>query len=954
MRVFARNDVGDSPYSSESTIRTAAYVAPPAPSVTVGTITTSSIMVSWTAPSTSHTITGYRVQWKLFSEPVSSYRPWTRQMSGLSETVSNLSNNTRYNIRVAAVVGDATTTVVGAWGTIDATTLRINREPQILEFFASPTQITTNQRSTVTANASDADNDALSYDVEITHFNGTDITNSMTDYGSITQLTDDSSGRKRFRFTPPDRSGATGTYRLTLTVDDGTGESNATDTDTLNITVVQEPNNAPNVIVSGPTEAIENTDIDITATIRDSDDGDTWTGDWSANPDVGTLSFTSDSGDRTDNTSVVSYRTPLRSQATRVEVEFDAEDNHGAEDSDSIEIDILPTPTEPARVTGVAGSPVAGSHTSLEITWTKPNDNGATIDRYEVEYGSDSTEVMGEDTLNATLTGLSEGTSYRIRVRAHNSVGWGPYSLPINVSTTSPNTLPVVDIQVNGMSVSSVNVAQLATIRIDAVASDAEDDTSDLTFSWSRTGGTFLDFEDDRDYQEWRAPGTSGSYTVTVTVEDTDGGISSDSVTLVVPNSAPMITSLTNGRTLCGGSIVNIDVTASDSDTGDTLTYSWTYPGTGIVQLSGRRLRWTAPATAGDHDITVTVSDPEGLSDSETVTMTVNSLPTVSTSASETTVDRGDTVTITTIVTDTDDDYDDLTASITITGGAWVNFATTTDLGSGQTQVVRDWRAPNTKGDYTITLRWSDSCGSGQDSVTITVRNSPPNPTITPSTANVVVGQNRSFRVAHGDPDGVSDIQSYAWSISGSADGEISGSSTGSTVTVNYDNGTAGTDTLTCVVTDNDGDTGSADATITVVDRPLMPPSVTLSIGDSTLNPGQSTTLTARITNLEGGTVTYSATGGTITGTSNTSRVYTAPTNVVAGTTYTITVEVSNVDGDADDDVTVTINNVAPVITSFSGVPDTVVVDGSFDVTVNASDGNSDSLRYSMDSCQSI
>ena len=218
VRVLARNDVGDSPYSSESTIRTAAFVAPPAPAVTVGTITTSSIMVSWTAPSTTHTIIGYRVQWKLFTEPDSSYRLWTRRMSGLSETVSNLSDNTRYNIRIAAVVGDSTTTVIGAWGTVDATTLRINRAPQILEFFASPTQITTNQRSTVTANASDADSDPLSYDVEITHFNGTDITNSMTDYGSITQLTDDSSGRKRFRFTPPDRSGvyrylSTHTYR---------------------------------------------------------------------------------------------------------------------------------------------------------------------------------------------------------------------------------------------------------------------------------------------------------------------------------------------------------------------------------------------------------------------------------------------------------------------------------------------------------------------------------------------------------------------------------------------------------------------------------------------------------------------------------------------------------------------------------------------------------------------
>ena len=198
--------------------------------------------------------------------------------------------------------------------------------------------------------------------------------------------------------------------------------------------------------------------------------------------------------------------------------------------------------------------------------------------------------------------------------------------------------------------------------------------------------------------------------------------------------------------------------------------------------------------------------------------------------------------------------------------------------------------------------------------------------------------------MTHGDPDGSSDIASYAWSISGSADGEIEGS--GSTITVNYDNGSAGTDTLTCVVTDNDGATGTATATITVIDRPLMPPTVSVSISDSTLNPNQATTVRATITNLMGGTVTWSATGGTLTGTSNTSRTFTAPTNVVAGTDYTITVSVSNTDGDDDDSVTATINNVRPVITSITGVPNTVTIDGTFTPTVNASDNNGDSLNY--------
>ena len=963
VRVYARNSVGDSPYSQVATVRTAQIIRPPAPNVTVDSVTTNSVTISWTAPGTTYTILSYRIEIKLFSEGVSSYRQWTRRMTGRIETISNLSDGTRYNIRVAAViVGN----VVGEWGTVSPTTVDVNEAPQILEFFANPTQITTNQVSTLTVNAIDPDpNDPLFYHLPtVTLFNGESL-DSMLSYGSFDRLTADSQGRRRFRFTPPDRDNVTGVYTIEAVVED----SELEDSDTVDITVIQVPNNPPVVSLSGPTESIENTDVIITATIRDPDEGDTWTGTWSDSPveTIGSFSQLTDSGDQDDNTAVITYTMPLLVNASKVTVTFEAIDNHGESDSDTLDIDVRPTPTVPHRVTGVMASPVSGSHTSLSVSWDTPptfSNGGDTVDKYEVIYragriqgesiaffAAETIEVLGEQTSSTTLTELSEGTPYRVEVRAHNSVGWGLKSRAVVVFTTSPNEAPTVEIQIGESSESSFTVEQLATVRIDAIATDNEDSVSDLTFSWSRSPnvGTFIDFEDDRNYQVWRAPGTSTACTVTVTVEDTGGKTATDSIILNVPNDAPSIDSFTEGRKVCPGSIISIDVSATDDNAGDTLTYDWTYPGDGTLQQNNTRLRWTAPSSPGTYSVTVTVSDPEGESVSRTSTFTVNTTPTVSMSASKTTVAASEQITITAIVTDIDDDYGDLIDLQDNGGGTWVGSISTTSLGGGQTEVTRDWRAPSSKGDYTISYTFSDSCGSGSGSVTVTVGNSPPDPEINPPLASTILNRPVTFECNPDDPDGNSDIDTYSWSISGTNSGSFNDNSAKIVV---YTPGTAtGTFTITCVVTDLEGATGTATATV-IVTRPLNPPTVSLSAADTTLDPDQFTNITATTTNFNSNTdnhdITWSVspTGGTFTRISDLRYRFTAP-SIEAGTEYVVTAEVSTPDDDASDSVTLTVNNIAPVITSFSGVPETVIAGGSFPVTVNATDNNSGILSYS-------
>lgn len=97
------------------------------------------------------------------------------------------------------------------------------------------------------------------------------------------------------------------------------------------------------------------------------------------------------------------------------------------------------TPTVPETPTAVSAGSATSS--SLTVSWTAPaNTGGASIDVYQVERSIDGTTwvtVSSSASSPLSVTGLSASTSYVFRVRAHNSVGWGPYSDSSTVVSTS-------------------------------------------------------------------------------------------------------------------------------------------------------------------------------------------------------------------------------------------------------------------------------------------------------------------------------------------------------------------------------------------------------------------------------------------------------------------------------------------------------------------------------------
>ena len=127
---------------------------------------------------------------------------------------------------------------------------------------------------------------------------------------------------------------------------------------------------------------------------------------------------------------------------------------------------ITPPVTVPGQVTNVTGT--AGD-TQVSLSWTAPDNGGASITDYVVQYSSNSGTnwttfadgTSGDAT--AVVTSLTNGTAYTFRVAAVNSAGTGSYSSAASVTprgivsatiSSSPSNFASLSVQGNSVFVS--------------------------------------------------------------------------------------------------------------------------------------------------------------------------------------------------------------------------------------------------------------------------------------------------------------------------------------------------------------------------------------------------------------------------------------------------------------------------------------------------------------------
>ncbi len=643
-------------------------------------------------------------------------------------------------------------------------------------------------------------------------------------------------------------------------------------------------------------------------------------------------------------------------------------------------VDVLDNDNIDPEITSDATATVnENQRSAIDVDATDGNGHSLT---YAISGGPDAaifgiTPNTGIVTFNAApdfeVPSDSDGNNtYIFTVEVTDGFG-GSDSQNVTVTLANVNEQPVI------VSSNTATVEEGQTGAIDVDATD--EDGNPLTYAisggdsalFSVVPGTgVITFNAAPDFE---APGDSNAdnrYTFQVNVTDGEGGSDSQNVTVIVTdmNEDPEITSGTTA-TVNEAQAAAIHVNAIDVD-GDTLTYTISggdsalfsiVPGTGVVTFN------TAPdfESPGDsngdnaYQFTVQVSDGEGGSDSQAVTITVenvNERPVINSSNSQDVLD-GQTSAID--VNATDPDGDNLTYSITGTDADLFNI--NANNGVVTFRSAPDFDAPgdaNSDNVYEFRVTASDGSFDTNQDVEITVLLENQAPSIGSSaTSSVAENQTSAIDVDATDPDG----DTLTYSISGGADAGLFSIDPGTGV-VSF---TAAPDfeapgdansnnTYVFTVTASDGrEADSQSITVTVVDENEAP---TITSGStSSVVEGQTSAIDVDATDVDGDSVIYSLSGtdadlfninsnnGVVT--FRNAPDFDSPGDSNGDNEYRIVVTANDGDLTTDQDLRVTVTeapNNAPNISTPSGV--TIDENSTVVVDVQATDADGDSITY--------
>ncbi|MFZ5570311.1 MAG: PKD domain-containing protein [Thermodesulfobacteriota bacterium] len=325
---------------------------------------------------------------------------------------------------------------------------------------------------------------------------------------------------------------------------------------------------------------------------------------------------------------------------------------------------------------------------------------------------------------------------------------------------------------------------------------------------------------------------------------------------------------------------------ASDPDAGTIDDYSWLSSKDGPIGGNSAAFN-TNDLSRGVHTITLTVTDSDGETNSDSIVITIRRLPSavITAPAGGSTFDEGELITFTGTGTDPDDGAlagNDLVWTSSLDG----------QLGTGSPLAIQTLSA----GNHTITLTVTDSDGDEDTaSINIKVGNEPPTADITTpaSGSSYQSGVNVVFQGTGTDTeDGALSGAALVWTSS--LDGQIG---TGSPVVSNTL--VTGTHVITLTVTDSDGD-ADTDTIIVTITNQEPTALITAPTSGSDYDEGQQVTFTGTGTDpedgpLAGNSLVWSSSLDGQLGTGSP-----LPVQNLSFGTHVITLTVTDSDGDSD------------------------------------------------------
>ncbi len=507
--------------------------------------------------------------------------------------------------------------------------------------------------------------------------------------------------------------------------------------------------------------------------------------------------------------------------------------------------------------------------------------------------------------------------------------------------TVSVNAPPVAD------AGADFSGNQGDTVSLDASTGSSDPDNDTLTYAWAITtapGGSSAALTSTDTAATGLTFDVGGTYVLTVTVDDGRGATASDTVTITV-NGAPVADAGSDDTAVLGNAL-SIDASGSTDPENDALTYGWavtTAPAGSTAtpaDVSAAQTTFTGDVS-GTYVLTLTVSDPNGLSDTDTVTLGFSepaNQPPVADAGSGSTVVTGQPASIDGSAS-TDPDSDPLTYTWSVsgqplgsTGGAFA------DASAAATTFT-----PDIPGDFELTLTIDDGRG-GVDSASITVTSDgTPTADADADDEDINLGATVTLDAsASSDPE--SGAITYSWAITAAPAGSTAALSDPSAESPTITPDVRGDFTFTVTVSDGRSD-ASDSVTVSVNGLPIANAGA-----DATVLDGATANLDgSSSSDPEGASLSYSwavtsAPAGSLATLAGSTTATPEITPDVAGD-YVITLTVDDGNGaTATDAVTITLDG-APVADAGSDQTvdqgDTVNLDGT-----NSSDPENGALTY--------
>ena len=407
-------------------------------------------------------------------------------------------------------------------------------------------------------------------------------------------------------------------------------------------------------------------------------------------------------------------------------------DNNDNEASDTVMITVLRGPTVSIQTQDQEVSRGGGTVLQLEATSRNAGDQNIVLMwSAEPDTAGDFVDATVEDpiwTASPTTTETVVVTLTLTVIASDGATGSD------SVTITVPGTNPTVSIETAAQDVAGGTVLQLQ-------ATSADSGGTITTYAWMAEPDTAVMFSNAAvEDPTWTAPATTAddqvvTLTLTVTDDGDDGmdpATASASVMIRVPG-GPAVSIETEDQTIPGGTVLPLLATATEDD----VMWSAT-PNVGTFSDAAvKDATWTAPAATTDDQVvtltlTVTDTDNDSATGSDSVTITVPGTdPTVSIQTADRDVAGGADLQL--FATSRDSDGSMVATRL---------WTATPNVGTFSDAAVEDpiWTAPGTTADdqvVTLTLTVTDSDGDTVSaSVTITV---PGGPTVSIETADQTV-----------------------------------------------------------------------------------------------------------------------------------------------------------------------------------------------------------------------